>query len=228
MLLVCNCNHKTGRCPPPPPRRFSQWRELWLWTMCQNQRVLNDLKRARLLAVVWCGSSPAPPLRSVSSTGGHTGRLRKRDNLLTGGGRGRGRWARSWIIRPQESLVLYKSFNTLGQNSSRNLVGCYFFWMAAYQECVWYLGSLGQSQLHQKRARSSPPPGSWSRNQKSIFSNFFDFLDPDLDSEFTQLNSDPIRIHWHLCNYVRYVIVRILYVLCKYYRRRQLYLHLEI
>jgi hypothetical protein len=37
--------------------------------------------------------------------------LRKIDNLLTGGGKG---WAWSRIIiRPQESLVLYKSFNTL-------------------------------------------------------------------------------------------------------------------
>ncbi len=48
------------------------------------------------LAVIWCGSSPPPP---------------PRDTLLTGeGGRG---WARSQIIRPQEILVLYRSFNTL-------------------------------------------------------------------------------------------------------------------
>jgi hypothetical protein len=38
---------------------------------------------------------------------GHTGRMRKRDNLLTGEG-----GARSRIIRPQNILVLYKSFNT--------------------------------------------------------------------------------------------------------------------
>jgi hypothetical protein len=36
----------------------------------------------------------------------HTGRLRKKDRLLTGG-------EGSLIIRLQESLVIYKSFNTL-------------------------------------------------------------------------------------------------------------------
>jgi hypothetical protein len=40
----------------------------------------------------------------------HTGRMRKRDNMPTGGGRGGGR---SQIIRRWESLVLNKSFNTL-------------------------------------------------------------------------------------------------------------------
>ncbi len=40
----------------------------------------------------------------------HTGRLRKRDNLLTG--EGGTVWGRSQVIRRRESLVLYKSFNT--------------------------------------------------------------------------------------------------------------------
>ncbi len=41
----------------------------------------------------------------------YTGRLRKSDNFLTGDG---GRvWGRSQIIRRRESLVSYKSFNTL-------------------------------------------------------------------------------------------------------------------
>ncbi len=54
----------------------------------------------------------APPLSPVSQLGRrHIGRLRKRDNLLTGeGGRG---WARSRIIRLQECLVLFKSSNSL-------------------------------------------------------------------------------------------------------------------
>jgi hypothetical protein len=39
----------------------------------------------------------------------HTGRLRKRDNLLTE----EGGWVRSQIIRRRKNLVLYKSFNTL-------------------------------------------------------------------------------------------------------------------
>ncbi len=56
---------------------------------------------ACFLEVVWfCPPSPR-----------HTGRLRKRDNLLTGERAGRGR-GRSQIIRLRKSLVLFKSFNT--------------------------------------------------------------------------------------------------------------------
>ncbi len=63
------------------------------------------------LTVVWFGSSPtlSPP---PSLDWRHTGRLRKRDNLLTGAGGGE-EWACSRIILPQESLVLYISSNTL-------------------------------------------------------------------------------------------------------------------
>ncbi len=54
---------------------------------------------------------PPTPFRLLSQQATYsTRRLRKRDNLLTVE-RGRGR-ARSRIIRPKESLVLYKSFNT--------------------------------------------------------------------------------------------------------------------
>jgi len=54
------------------------------------------------LAVVWFGSScPFPPSPVSKLDRRHTRRR---------GGRG---WARSRIIRLQESLVLYKSFNTL-------------------------------------------------------------------------------------------------------------------
>ncbi len=57
-------------------------------------------------AVVWFGSFTTIPPWSR-----HRGRLRKRDNFLTGeGGRS---WERRQIIRQQESLVLYKLFNTL-------------------------------------------------------------------------------------------------------------------
>jgi hypothetical protein len=66
-----------------------------------------------LLAVVWFGSLPtlSPPYPvSRLDRRRHTGRLRKRDNLLTG--EGEGGWSRSRII-PQESLVLYKLVNTL-------------------------------------------------------------------------------------------------------------------
>jgi hypothetical protein len=65
------------------------------------------------LAVVWFGSSlTLSPLSSVSKIKQrHTGKLRKRDNFLTGE-EGMG-WTRSRIIRPQDSLVIYKLFNTL-------------------------------------------------------------------------------------------------------------------
>ncbi len=65
------------------------------------------------LAVLWFGSSPTPsnpPLPSVCWTGDTQG-LRNRDNLLTEEGEGKG--MRSQIIWLQESLVLYKSLNTL-------------------------------------------------------------------------------------------------------------------
>jgi hypothetical protein len=54
---------------------------------------------------------PLPPSTLSKVDRRLTGRLRKRDKLLTGEGR-RG-WAWSRIVRQQESLALYKSFNTL-------------------------------------------------------------------------------------------------------------------
>jgi hypothetical protein len=53
---------------------------------------------------------PPPPLSKLDRC--HTGRLGKRGSLLSRETGGRG-WAWSRIIRPQESLVLYKSFKTL-------------------------------------------------------------------------------------------------------------------
>ncbi len=64
---------------------------------------LVDYKEPGFLAVVWFGSFPLPsPLLPSASSTGDTGRLRKRDNFLTG-------WGRSQIIRPRESLVLCKT-----------------------------------------------------------------------------------------------------------------------
>ncbi len=53
--------------------------------------------------------TPCPPLVSKLDRR-YTGRLRKSDNLMTGGGRGKGR---SKNMRLPESLVLYQFFNTL-------------------------------------------------------------------------------------------------------------------
>ncbi len=44
----------------------------------------------------WLLPFPLPPLPSASSTGRHTGRLRMRDNLLTGEGGGVGGGAKSY------------------------------------------------------------------------------------------------------------------------------------
>jgi hypothetical protein len=61
-----------------------------------GQRGLNDLSRTKLS---WFGCTPAPYRSPVSKLDWwHTGKLRKRDNLLTGEGGGR---AWSQIIRPE-------------------------------------------------------------------------------------------------------------------------------
>jgi hypothetical protein len=67
-----------------------------LYTLAQ--RVLNDLQRTRLSRrrITWLLSHPLPSLPSASSTGRHTGRLRKCDkNLLGEGGEG-GEGAKSY------------------------------------------------------------------------------------------------------------------------------------
>ncbi len=67
-----------------------------------------------LLAVLWFGSSPAPPVSNLDRR--HKGRLRQLDD---------GRWGgegRAQSRRQRESLVLYKSFNTLC--SSRSNMAC--------------------------------------------------------------------------------------------------------
>jgi hypothetical protein len=89
--------------------------ELLIWVSLQSigQRVrIESFTEGQ--AFSWSyDSAPRPPPLPPSLIGKfdrrHTGRLRKRDYLLKGEVGGKG-WARS---RPQESLVLYKSFNTL-------------------------------------------------------------------------------------------------------------------
>jgi hypothetical protein len=61
--------------------------------------------------MIWLFAHPLPPTSVIKRDQRNTGRLRKRDNLLTG--EEGTRWARSRIIRQQESMVLSKSFITL-------------------------------------------------------------------------------------------------------------------
>ncbi len=66
-------------------------------------------RRPGFLAIVPLSPSHPSPVSKVDFR--HTRRLRKRDNLLTGGRGGSGEGANSY--RGEKSLVLYKSFNTL-------------------------------------------------------------------------------------------------------------------
>ncbi len=111
---------------PLTPVFVASLRYSWLFGFCismvpflllvQHCREYWIIHRAPyFLAVEWFGSSatPYPPLSSVSSAGDTQEDCESETTLLTGEGGGwRGRaWSR--IIRPQERLVLYKSFNTL-------------------------------------------------------------------------------------------------------------------
>ncbi len=82
------------------------------------------------LTVVWFGSTPAssPPSPVRKFDRRHTGRLRKRDSLLLGGGAGSGRGAEcpNHTTAGKLGLVIYKSFNTLSPI-------VYFRWNIALQ-----------------------------------------------------------------------------------------------
>jgi hypothetical protein len=87
-----------------------------------SRRVLNDLYRTKLsccrMILLLARPLPPPPLswRQVVSLSQALSPVE-----LTEGKGGRG-WARSQIIRPWESLVLYKSFNTLSYQPSGEVV----------------------------------------------------------------------------------------------------------
>ncbi len=92
----------------------------WMWFVLIKNAMLrwvrpNSMeccfKGPDFLSVVWFGSyptplTPPPPVSKLHRR--HTGRLRKRDNLLTGDGLGEGP-----NRRRRESLILYKTFNTI-------------------------------------------------------------------------------------------------------------------
>ncbi len=90
---------------PTKEENFSAKFRVWRWTAGQCCLRLREYwmiyRGSGFLGVVWF-SSP-PPLPSVSSTGDTN-----EDNLFTGEGGGRNE-----IGRRRESLVLYKSFNTI-------------------------------------------------------------------------------------------------------------------
>jgi hypothetical protein len=69
----------------------------------------------RCVRINWLLTHPLPPLPPPVSKldQRHMGRLRMRDNLQTGEREGKG-MGEEPNLRPQETLVLYKSFNTSG------------------------------------------------------------------------------------------------------------------
>ncbi len=81
---------------------------------------------ASILAVVWFGSPPTPsppPLSSASFLFGPSSCVSPVE--LTDRRVGRRGWTSSQIIRPRESLTLYKSFNTLWKGSSFSATAVY-------------------------------------------------------------------------------------------------------
>ncbi len=103
--------------PPPLPRNNSCGHQQYTHQHVSPERVLNDLLRARLSRsrMIWllAHSLPPSPLPAESSTGDiHTGRL-TRGTICWGEGGRKGGGGEEPNSGPQESLVLYKSFNTL-------------------------------------------------------------------------------------------------------------------
>ncbi len=107
-------------------RCLNQWLQLWAQINFRDPTPYLTFILSRPENIEWFIESqafsrsyylaprPPPPSSPVSKLDRrHTRRLRKRDNVAGGG------WRKSSIIRPQESLVLYKSFNTLWSRQLR-------------------------------------------------------------------------------------------------------------
>ncbi len=95
------------------------------------QIVLNDYKGPDFLAVVWFGSSHTPsPLNSS------TEEIQEDWEIETTCWQERV-WGRSQIIRQRESLVLYKSFNTLC-----HYISLIIFWTCAADSSYIYAQKL--------------------------------------------------------------------------------------
>ncbi len=102
------CSAICSRLSPPFPPWVFRLCE-WFLLQLSHQRGLNEssYRGASFLAVVWFGS-PTSPVRKLDRR--HTGRLRKRDNLLSGNGRGGRRGdvePNHTTARSLEVLVLY-------------------------------------------------------------------------------------------------------------------------
>jgi hypothetical protein len=105
------------RCLTEYRRELELLQQVCLWEknnvrFLARHRVMNDISRARLLSL-WYDLAPRPPPphpSPVRKPEPATYRETEKERQVDDGRAGRG-GARSRIIRPQESLVIYKSFN---------------------------------------------------------------------------------------------------------------------
>ena len=98
---------------------------------------------------IWFGSSPPPPVSKLERW--HTGRLRKRDNLLTGEGEGGKEWAKSYDGEEAWSSI---SYSMLSGRNWRPLCSIVLymnnFWSQG-QELLFSLSSIfGDNNSFQK------------------------------------------------------------------------------
>ncbi len=120
------------------------------WLFALMQRGLNDLQRTRLSRrhMIWLLPHPLPsPVSKLDRR--HTGRLRKRDNLLTEEGG-----------RRRESLVFYKSFNTLCSNAQTA-----YILLKVFPSCILY---IAKSILHHKFMQRRGPHSCMFKFGKSF------------------------------------------------------------
>ncbi len=105
----------TQQAPAFPLFFFNYGHRTWFGgLMIPSREYLMIFRWPGFLAVVLFGSSPTPSPPSVSKLSLFLIFIVCRRSSLLTGEAGRGRvWARNQIIRPGESLALYKSFNTL-------------------------------------------------------------------------------------------------------------------
>ncbi len=117
------------------------WRSnstLKLWFTLRRYLHWTIYRRPGFLAVVWFGSSPSPfPPSLVSKLDRrHTGRLRKRDNLLTGkGGDGDGGRGAESYVRKKAWPSINHSILSVHTAQSVHSMYCNWFW-------IWFFENL--------------------------------------------------------------------------------------
>ncbi len=125
-----------------------------------NQREENDFLEDQAFSPSYGLVAPPPPSpvsKQYKLDRRQTGRLRKRDNLLTGEGEG---WGRSQIMWRRESLVFYKSFTTSWPisflaNGTLLLVGKYFSFVVFIRNGITINHALVNNIRYEKNGKSA-------------------------------------------------------------------------